>query len=69
MFGSGDTVLAVFIHLAKLTPLGCVHAMFRNTQILAQILGRSVGSAQSKCPQNRIGLAGSEYLYNSQYIY
>ena len=69
MFGGRDVVLAVFIHLAKLTPLRCIRAVFRNTQILAQILWHSVGSTQYKCPKNGIGLGGSEYLYNSQYIY
>ena len=62
MLGGGDAVLTVFIHLAKLTPLGCICAVFGNTQILAQILGRSAGSAQSKCPKNRIGLGGFEYI-------
>ena len=69
MLGSGDAVLTVFIHLAKLAPLRCIRAMFGNSQILAQILGHLAGSTQSKCPKNGIGLGGSEYLYNSQYIY
>jgi len=68
MFSSGDAVLAVFIHLAKLTPLGCICAVFGNTRILAQILGHSAGSAQSNT-QKWIVLGGSEYLYDSQYIY
>jgi len=65
MFGGRDAVPAVFIHLAKLTPLGCIRAVFGNTRILAQILGCLAGSTQSKHPKNRIGLGGSEYLYNS----
>ena len=47
MLGGGDAVLAVFIHLAKITPLGCICAVFGNPQILAQILGHLMGSAQS----------------------
>ena len=69
MLGGGDAVLTVFIHLAKLTPLGCIRAVFGNTRILAQILGRSAGSAQSKRPKNRIGFGGSEYIEDSEYIY
>jgi len=58
MLGGGDAVLAVFIHLAKLTPLGCIRAVFGNTQILAQILGRSAGSAQTKCPKTGLYWGG-----------
>ena len=62
MLGGRDAVLTVFRCLAKLPLLGCIRAVFGNTQILAQILGRSAGSAQSKHPKNRIGLGGSEYI-------
>ena len=58
MFGGGDAVLAVFIHLAKLTPLGCIRAVFGNTRILAQILGRLAGSAQSKRPKTGLYWGG-----------